>query len=95
MKIRRSVPVLLASSWLALPGYTHAQRIAEGYHYDAPTGVRLEEEGAKAKLLNWVQQPRNSRTGELYFRNTADHPIQIPGRDDPVTAAFSRIRSIE
>lgn len=62
---------------MALPGSAPAQRVAEGFHYDAPSEARLGEVGAEAKLLNWVQQVRGGRTQELYFRNTSDQFIEI------------------
>jgi CubicO group peptidase (beta-lactamase class C family) len=77
MEVRVAAPVLAVAAWLALPGSAPAQRVAEGYHYDAPSEARLGEVGAEAELLNWVEQIRGGRTQELYFRNTSDQPIQI------------------
>lgn len=77
MKARDLVAVLVTLGWLTVPPPASAQRVAEGYHYDPPTASRLDEEGANAKLLNWVQQERGSRSADLYFRNTSDHPIEI------------------
>ncbi|MFW6085041.1 MAG: serine hydrolase domain-containing protein [Gemmatimonadota bacterium] len=77
MRTGVGMPALALAFWLALPGSGPAQRVAEGYHYDAPTEARLGEVGAEAKLVNWVEQIRGGRTQELYFRNTSDQPIQI------------------
>lgn len=77
MKVRVQIPVLAVAAWLAVPGSVSAQRVAEGYHYDAPSEARLGEVGAETKLLSWVQQLRGGRTQELYFRNTSDQPIEI------------------
>lgn len=75
--MKASYLVLALLGGLAIPGSGRGQQIAEGYHYDAPSEARLDEAGAEAKLVNWVQSARGGRTAELYFRNTSDQPIEI------------------
>lgn len=77
MTYRRLVTCLLAIASLGTPDVSWGQRIAEGFHYDPPTEARLDDEGANARLLAWWQNPRGSRSSELYFRNTSDRPIEI------------------
>jgi CubicO group peptidase (beta-lactamase class C family) len=68
---------LLAIASLGTPDVSFGQRIAEGFHYDPPTEARLDDEGANARLLTWWQNPRGSRSSELYFRNTSNRTIEI------------------
>lgn len=61
----------------SFPPEAQAQRIAEGYHYDVPTDVRLDEAGARAKLVNWVANDGNPSEQHVYFRNTSNRPITV------------------
>ncbi|MDT8435906.1 MAG: serine hydrolase domain-containing protein [Gemmatimonadota bacterium] len=63
---------------IVTPGRLPAQGVPEGYHYDPPTETRLADEGAHARLLNWVEQAgRGNRSQQVMFRNTSDRPIEI------------------
>lgn len=77
MKARWRIPGLFVLASLVASEGLPAQRIAEGFHYDAPSEARLNDEGAHARLLAWWQNPRGSRSSDLYFRNTSDQPIEI------------------
>lgn len=63
----RSLPLDFAAAFgvlaLCVPHGAQAQRIAEGY----PTAVRLDDAGARAKLVNWVANDGNPSEQHVYF----------------------------
>lgn len=73
----RSLVVLLPVVGLLAATRSAGAQIAEGVHYDAPTDSRLDELGARSKLLAWVEDTGSDREQHIYFRNTSDQPIQI------------------
>lgn len=77
MEFRQLVSGLVVTAVVASSPDAAAQQIAEAYGLDAPTETRLDEEGARTRLLNWVEHERGGRSQQVYFRNTSDQPIDI------------------